>query len=459
MFDKVKKYIDRNNLITPGDLIIAAVSGGPDSMALLHILQRLAPEMNLRIVVAHLNHQLRPEADAEEEFVRGYCEGATIPFYSRTVNVEEIVDREKRSLEEAGRDSRYQFFNDIKRDLGGGMIATAHHQDDRAEGILINLIRGTGIRGLRGIMSRNGRVIRPLLSVTKNEIMAYLQENNLEYCIDYSNSDTVYLRNRIRHGLLPYLRDEFNPRIVEGLNQLADIALEENDWIEQQCDHAWPDIALPDGGRPGVTLDAARLAAMHPAMQRRLILRALAEFGGEQGWTTEDVSYVLALLKKSGSSRFIQLRKGVRVNKVYNELHFAMKTGQLESFYYDVPIPGQIRLVETGGSLVFAVKDNINLDMAVNEMHLDFDKIKEEGLVIRSRQPGDFFHPAGMSGRKKLKDYFIDLKVPHSRRNVVPVLASNRGTIYAIIGFRVANEAAVSPATKRVLVIRSELAD
>jgi len=451
--EKVKRYIDQNKLIQPGNSVIAAVSGGPDSMALLHMLQRLRPELDICLVVAHLNHGLRPEADAEEIFVKDYCAEAGIACYTRTLNVGEIAAQEGKSTEEAGRDSRYDFFRQLSNELGGALIATAHHQDDRAEGVLLNLIRGTGIKGLRGIMPVNGLVIRPLLVLTRDDIIAYLKENDIPYCIDNSNYDPVYLRNRVRLGLLPYLQREFNPGIVKGLNQLAELAAQENDWIDRHCDKCWGYIALENDG--GVILRVPNLSELHIAMQRRIIIRALAHFGGEAGWGMDDVAYVQTLLDQAGSSKAIQLKKGVKVKKVYNELHFTIEEDTTAPFNYEVPVPGTLFIKETGQTLEFSIEDSDTGKREVHEILLDYDKLIGEKLVVRSRQPGDYFHPAGMSGGKKLKEYFIDIKLPYDERDRIPVLAEGNGDILAVIGFRVAQSAAISPDTKRVLVIKA----
>lgn len=453
MIEKVKNYIRQYDLIGPGDTVLAAVSGGPDSMALLHMLLHLQPEMNLRLAAAHLNHGLRPEADEEEAFVKNFCSQAGIECYCRRVKVGEIAARDKKSLEEAGRDSRYEFFRQLSIELNGASIATAHHQDDRAEGVLLNLVRGTGIKGLRSIMHTNGPIIRPLLALTRDEIMSYLRENDIFYCTDKSNYDPIYLRNRIRLGLLPYLQSEFNPAIVKGLNQLADLAAEENDWMERHCDKCWSYMASESG--EGVILRVHHLNGVHLAMQRRLIMRALAHFDGEAAWTMDDVAYVQTMLNQTGSSKAIQLKKGVEVKKVYDELYFSR--GQVKSalFCYKVPVPGRIDIVETGQSLDFSVEDYQACQPGLNEIVMDYDKVNVEKLVIRSRSPGEYFYPAGMTGKKKLKEFFIDIKLPQDQRDSVPILADRDGTVYAVIGYRLARPVMVGPDTQKVLVVKS----
>ena len=261
---KVLQYIREHKLITPGDLVVAGISGGPDSMALLYILLQLRDRLNFKLAAAHLNHGLRPEAADEEKFVCDYCQNMQIPFYSRRLDVQEIAARGKKSLEEAGRDCRYQYFAELAAELGATRIATAHHRDDNAETVLLNLIRGSGIKGLRGIRPVNGIIIRPLLCVDKNEIESYLSENSIKYCIDLSNYSTDYLRNRIRHNLLPLLEQDYNPRIVDGLNQLADIAAAENDAMETETARFGEELIIKQEADE-IILDVPGILQLHPA--------------------------------------------------------------------------------------------------------------------------------------------------------------------------------------------------
>ncbi|HHV15724.1 MAG TPA: tRNA lysidine(34) synthetase TilS [Gelria sp.] len=450
MLAKVLQYIKEHNLITPGDLLVAGISGGPDSMALLHILLQLRPRLNFELVAAHLNHGLRPEAAAEEEFVRDYCQARQVPFYSRRVDIEEIAVREKKSVEEAGRNCRYQYFNELVAQLGGTRIATAHHRDDNAETVLLNIIRGSGIKGLRGIRPVNGIIIRPLLCVDKNEIETYLAENSVKYCIDLSNYSTDYLRNRIRHNLLPLLEQDYNPRIIDGLNQLADIADVENDAIETETAHFWEELIIKQEADE-IILDASRILQLHPAYQRRIILKTLSTIQEENNWGATDVKLVIDLLNKSGSSKRLQLKKDLYVKKVYEDLIFTRRLPEKTCFNYKITIPGQVYIKETGKSYSFQLLGPENFKPQDGDIYLDYDKIKGEPY-LRSRQPGDVFCPRGMQGTKKIKDFFIDLKVPLTQRDRIPLLVADQ-TIYAVLGFRIAQEAAVDETTRRILLI------
>jgi tRNA(Ile)-lysidine synthase len=451
MLKRISKYIKEKEMIMPGDLVIIGVSGGPDSMALLHIMNRLSKEINFRIVGAHLNHCLREQAFAEEQFVREKCRLWCIPFYSKTVAVKEVAARQKRSLEEAGRNCRYQFFSELMGELGGKSIATAHHHDDVAETVLLHLLRGTGLKGLRGIIPVSGSLIRPLLTVKKTELVDYLNENSIDYCLDKSNEDTIYTRNRIRHELIPYLQKEFNPRIVESLNQLAIIAGEENQVIDEETQRLWQDIALKEE-KEVIILDSRLLAGLKPAYQRRIIKKALGLLAGELEWNMEDIKMVMELVGREGSSRLIHLKKEVRVNKVYNKVIFTTLKKVNKKFSYPVIIPGRVVIQETGDEYLFELVERQNFHPTGEEMYLDYDKISEP-IVLRSRKDGDRFHPLGFNGHKKLKNLFIDKKVPFFERDNIPILSS-ADTIYAILGYQIADIAAVNQDTKRIAVIK-----
>ncbi|SHG43925.1 tRNA(Ile)-lysidine synthase [Thermosyntropha lipolytica DSM 11003] len=437
----------------PGEKVILALSGGPDSMALLSVLRELADKIGFMIIAAHLNHGLREEADEEARFVEDYCRLQGIPCYVKKEDIKEIAARRKKSLEEAGREERYRFFRELKKELSAHRIATAHHKDDLAETVLHHIIRGTGIKGLRGIMPVNGDLIRPLLAVTRREIEAYLEQKGIPYCIDQSNYEPVYLRNRIRHELIPYLREEFNPRLVEALCQLAYIARIENEVLEEEASKYWQEaLRLKEEGK--IVLDVPLLSRLHPAYQHRIIIQALKEIrGGEEGdISLKEVMEVAGLLGKTGSSRVLHLSGGVKVNKAYQELIISRKREEVEPYCYQVEIPGEIYVPEQDAFYVFSVTDIDKLDKNGVIAYLDYERLRFP-LFIRSRRPGDIFRPRGLKGSKKVKDFFIDEKIPLHERDKIPLLAAE-DKIYAILGIRVAEEAAVNNATQKVLVIK-----
>lgn len=452
MLSKVYKYIKEYKMIEPGETIIVGVSGGPDSMALLDILYKLQPVLGCSLVAAHLNHGLRPEAEAEESFVNEYCDNKGISCYSCLINVKELAQRDKKSLEEAGRECRYHYFSELAGEIGASRIATAHHRDDNAETVLLNIIRGSGIKGLRGIIPVNGMIIRPLLGVNRREIENYLAENSITYCIDQSNYSNDYMRNRLRHQLLPLLKQEYNPRIVESLTQLAAIAAGENEVIEMETQRLWKSIVIKEQVGE-IILNADSFKKVHPAYQHRILLQVLYKLYGGSGWEGRDILQICNLIGKPGSNKGLRLKKGLHVNKAYNQVIFGFKPPVKTQFKYKVEIPGQVYIQEIEQSFAFYLLERGHFCPQKGDCYLDYARIQGE-LYLRSRQPGDFFSPQGMQGRKKIKDFFIDLKIPFKDRDRIPLLASSQ-EIYAVLGYRVSRRAAVDNSTNRILLIKT----
>jgi tRNA(Ile)-lysidine synthase len=451
MIESVKAYITAQALIRPGDRIIAAVSGGPDSMALLHIIRLLSLESGFSIVAAHINHGLRPQAGQEQEFVEEHCRSLNIPCYVKTIDVRELARQTKTSLEDAGRQARYGYFNELLQELHADAIATAHHQDDQAETVLLHLLRGAGMQGLRGIMPRNGDLIRPLLQQSKQNLLNYLQENQINFCIDQSNQDQAFLRNRIRHQLIPLLQNEYNPRIAENLSRLAEIVGVENDYLQQIMQSYWKSlVCLWD--EQSLEMDLEGFKVLPLAVRRRLTIMALSAVGGSTGWEARDVEKVMELLHKPGSAKILQLKKGIKINKSYDRIIFTSHWQETGIFNIEVTIPGQAVLPD-GTTYRFRLEDHSCFNRQTDEIHLDYDKLSLP-LVLRSRCNGDVIQPAGFAGHKKLKKYLNEQKVPFRQRDQVAILASRNGEIYALLGLCICSAAAVDHQSKKILLIK-----
>lgn len=454
MEKKVREFIYKYDMIEFGSHIILGISGGPDSIALLFIMQNLKAEFDLTLSVAHLNHSLRVEADEEEGLVKNLCQDLGIPFYASKVDVAKKAESEKKSIEEAGREVRYHFFNQLWTELQADLIATAHHKDDNAETVLLNLLRGTGIKGLRGIMPVSGHLIRPLLGLSKSEIENYLQEHDLPYFIDQSNFDPIYLRNKLRQELIPLLKAEYNPQIIESLNQLATIAGEENAELESQAKSLFAQGKVretPDT----IVLNNKFLASLSIALRKRVLLYTLGTLTDASGWEALDIELILDLMTKTGSSKMIQLKKGVKVTKVYDELVFSTLEKERISFDYLLYPPTTI-LLATGKKYLFELikGEDFATQKAKNYLaYIDYDKCQKP-LHLRSRKAGDIFHPYGLKGSKKIKDYFIDLKIPQYKRQEIPLLTSDEDDIYAVLGYRISSLVSVDANSNNVLTIK-----
>ena len=244
---KVLKTIKKYNMIQSKDKVVIGVSGGPDSMALLNILNNLKEKLNIKLYVAHINHMIRKEADEETEYVKKFCAKINVDFFSKKLKVEEEAKKQKIGTEEAGRNIRYDFFEEVAKKVEANKIATAHNSNDNAETVLMNIIRGTSVTGLKGIDKvRDGKYIRPIIECSRYEIETYCKENELNPKYDKTNNENIYTRNKIRNILIPFLRKEFNPNIVAGINRLSQLAQEEEQFINKIVETEYEKLMIYD---------------------------------------------------------------------------------------------------------------------------------------------------------------------------------------------------------------------
>jgi tRNA(Ile)-lysidine synthetase, N-terminal domain/tRNA(Ile)-lysidine synthetase, C-terminal domain len=452
---RILAFIMEEGLIKPGDRLVLGVSGGPDSMALLHVMAALRRGLDIDITAAHVDHGLRSGAREEQDYVEASCRQLEVDFWSCRIDARQIAACEQKTLEEAGRDERYRFFREIARKKGAGLIATAHHRDDVAETVLLHLLRGSGLKGLRGILPRQGDLLRPLLCVDKEDILLYLKRGNIRYYIDESNEDLRFTRNRIRHELIPLLQSGYNVRIVDNLNQLALIARDENRWLEGLASEGYAAALLPEAGRRDeIVLDTTILQGQPAACQRRVLNAALSRLGGPAGWEMQDIEKVRNLQGKPGSARILHLKKGLRVRKVYNQLIFSK--GMPDHYSYCYPIKGLpccIDVRATGERFILEIVAQPGT-VSPYVFYLDYDRIEGE-LCLRSRQDGDRFRPAAGRGSKKLKKYFIDRKVPWEKRQTMALLAVGK-EILAIPGMDLSQTVRPGSNTCRYLAVRRQ---
>ena len=320
-------------MVGPGDRILAAVSGGPDSIALVRVLMALREDLGISLGLAHYNHGLRgDESLRDETFVRKFARDQHLDLEVESGDIKAFAKRSRLSLEEAGRNARYEFFNRIAPAKGYTRIALGHNRDDHVEQVLMGLIRGSGARGLRGIAPvREGRFIRPLIRVSKKEILAYLNKAGQDYVTDASNEDPAFLRNRVRHRLIPFLEQEFNPDIKTGLDRLSQILSLEDDFMSDQADQAYDAVRRDETGRAGkprATLSVPGLLDLHPALAGRVLRKGITRVKGNLRRITHiHIQDILALAEKSPSNTSLDLPGQIRVYKK-KELICIKKEGQ-----------------------------------------------------------------------------------------------------------------------------------
>jgi tRNA(Ile)-lysidine synthase len=466
MLAKVRETIAQYGMLTPGDRVIAAVSGGPDSMALLAVLHLLSREFDIRLVVAHLNHGLRPEAPQEALLVNRYAESWGCPFVTECIDVAGLSRQSGKSLEEAGREARYAFLDRTARIYGARKIALGHHRQDQAETVLMNLMRGSGLEGLRGMTPlREGRYMRPLLFIDRAEIVVFLRERGIDFIIDSSNDDPFYLRNRIRGRLLPSLRETFNPNIDKGLSHLAEIVRLENDFMESLVDRTLAQWEVGLSG-PSIVLPVTDWRGLPEALQNRMIKRLLETLAPHgRGIAFTHIMAVRKLLIQGGPAGSLSLPFSIGVKREYGKLLIFRRdrssrgdeaSAHIPDFTYPVEVPGEVHIAETGVTIRLTL-ENRGLSSLGDVMGnptialLDYDRIQFP-LIIRNIRAGDRIQPLGMKGRKKVKAWFIDEKIPRDLRRSTPLLVDRRSVLW-IGGGQTGEGVRITDRTSRILKV------
>ncbi len=450
----VLKTIDKFSLLQPGDKVVAAVSGGPDSVALWHFLRQLKPELKLKLHLAHLNHLLRgKEALADARFVRQLAQDAKELFTIDAQDVAANAKQNKLSIHEAARKLRYQFLYRVAEKQGANKIALGHNADDQAETVLLRLLRGSGPQGLRAMQPRKGQIIRPLLETSRRQIMDFLKQEQLTFRVDSSNLKTKYLRNKLRRELLPVLLQDYNPHLKRNLVQLADILREEEIFWEEYLP-AQLDRLLISQDSHQLVLNIQVLKTMPLALQRRLCRRAIEQVQGNlQAINYTHIQQILALIQEQRGEKLLHLPHNLLVTKRYDELEIRQGSFHLPFFMQEYPliVPGVTEIKELGLRLEASLlpAKEVSWKENPNDAYMDWDKIAQP-LYLRRRRPGDCFTPLGMQGSKKLKDFLIDNKVPRSQRESIPLLIGGNEIIW-VLGMRISEGVKVTPISRKVL--------
>ena len=459
----VCRTLHRYGMLETGDAVLMGVSGGADSVALVHIFAELSFRFCLKLGIAHLNHCLRgEESDRDEQFVMELAEKLSLPCFTAKKDAEAYRRANRLSPEEAAREIRYDFLRTTAQEKGFNRIALGHHADDNAELMLMFLLRGSGTAGLSGIPpSRQGLYIRPLLDLSRSDILAYLRQKGAGWVTDSSNSDLRYLRNRVRHELIPHLKTRYLPSVVRTLNRVSDIFREEEQWLSGIAADLFQKILI-SAEKDRIVLSVSGLGQMPVAAQRRVLRHALfCVKGNLRGITFAHTEKILSLLRTEEKGRFPDLPARIRVTKQGNLLCFSAEAEPLRSlgkkkpepvsFCYTVTAPGRIRIRETGASLIFSLPDQIPAVWETGGSTAFFDLEKAAfPLVIRNFQPGDRFRPLGMQGTQKLKKYFADRKIAGEKRADCPLVLS-AGRIIWVAGHRIDDCAKVTSQTEKVL--------
>ncbi len=460
--DKVRKYIELNQMVSAGDKVLVAVSGGPDSVALLHILNSLKKELKISLCAAHLDHMLRGEESRDDaRFVKELCERWEIPCTTTEIDVNEYRKRHGLSTELAAREVRYRFLTETAEQYQANRIALGHHADDQAETVLLNVLRGAGPRGVAGMPPvRDEIYIRPLLAIRRRQIERYCADHKLLYRVDSSNQKTIYQRNKIRMHLIPLLEKEYNPEIVLGLGRLANLLREEDSYLDEQTENALAELTI-SADEQQITIDQSIFVNLPIVLKRRVIRKVWSKLLSR----SKDLAFehVSAIIYKTNqiSPAVIELPGGINCQIAYSKIKFYFRNNQQEisDYQYPVKLPGVTKLDELGLVLTARIyqADRFKADPAklpANEAVFDLEKTGST-LTVRKRKQGDTFNPIGAGGKVKLKKFLIDQKIPKEKRDFIPLICKNNQIIW-VGGLRVGEYWKVTEQTKVLLHLKLE---
>jgi tRNA(Ile)-lysidine synthase len=492
----VRRTIDRHGLLPPEETVVVGVSGGPDSLCLLHVLNRLGGEYRIELHVAHLNHKMRGrEADADAAFVARLAEEWGLPCTVEARDVPTLAGEEKLSLEEAARRARYAFLAEVAEQAGAQRIAVGHNADDQTETVLMHWLRGAGLAGLRGMLpaislsdyrlleGNNGRqyngqeefngqkstpftLVRPLLEVTRAEIEAYCAEHSLQPRFDRSNLDTTYYRNRLRHELIPYL-ESYNPGIREVVRRSAKVIADDYAYLRAELDRFWSQVVVSESDK-AIQFDLAAWRSLPTSFQRSTLRQAIHRLRRSLrniNWIhVEDAR--LALLEKPAGTQ-VTLPQGLMLTMSYQTFTVADE-GYVE-LPTDLPllavdslplaIPGTTPLPESRWHVQARLLSRSELPPRWEDNPDPWQAFLDHGvtgseLILRRRQPGDRFQPLGLGGgQTTLREFMINVKIPARWRHLVPIVASPQHIVW-LAGWRVDQRARITKSTRRILHLR-----
>lgn len=453
MYNLVKKNITEKKLISQGDNVLIGLSGGPDSVFLFHNLRLLKETLSFNLYASHINHMYRGEdADNDEAFVRTLCSDYGIKLFVLRKNAVLYAREIKATEEEAGRKLRYDFFAENLREIGGGKIAVAHNLNDQAETVIQRIIRGTGIDGLSAMTYIKNNIIRPILNIERSEIEAYLNKNNYEFCTDKTNSRDIYGRNKIRLNLIPYLQDNFNPNIQNTLFRMSEAMYGDSKIIEKYIKDLFNENIIKKN-KNEVFLDLYKLKKLEDYELGRIVKRALELLKGSTiNIEMKHINYADEFIKSGRTGQTINFSDGFEAEISYGVLIIRKFMGKFPAFKYNIIENKSLFIKETGQTICCRVLNASDINIKDRKsINLDYDIIKGS-LTVRNRKNGDSMIPCGMTGNKKIKDIFIDRKVPAYERDK-RLIITDEANILWVEGFRIHNNYKVSASTKRILNI------
>jgi tRNA(Ile)-lysidine synthase len=447
---KVENNIKKYNLIKEKDSILIGLSGGPDSVMLLHALIKIQNSLDFQIYASHINHLYRgDDAYKDEDFVRQLCEDKGIKLYIKRQNASILAKEKKITEEEAGREIRYGFFNEILEELGGGLIATAHNKNDQAETLLQRVIRGTGIEGLTGMDYKQENIIRPILNIDKEEILKYLNKNNLEYCIDKTNEQPIYGRNKIRLELIPYIEKNFNKNLQDTLFRMSENMKDDYNIIRDQVQLDFKGCLI-SRDKEKIILDIDKLLEFSKGIRSRILRNSIEIIKGNKvDVERKHIDYLDRFAGKKQTGKTVDLGDNIIGEVSYEKLIIRNKD-KIKNYMYNLEV-GINYIEEINKGIKISKHGNNKINNNTNSILVDSEKVQGQ-LKVRNRKSGDKFQPLGMKGNKKVKDYFIDEKIPVRLRDEIPLICDDENIIW-IAGYRMNHKYRITEKTSKTIKI------
>lgn len=467
MLEKVRRTIERYRMLERDDRVGIAVSGGPDSVALLNVLCGLRDHLALRLVILHLNHGMRgEESDNDALFVTSLGAQLNIPVEAKKISIPQLKRRIKGTTEEIARNERYAFFRDAANLCHLNKIALGHTLDDQVETVLINIMRGSGLEGLRGMLPvRDGIFIRPLIETSREEVLMFLRKEGLGFTTDASNESGEYLRNRVRHFLIPAIERTFERPIAGNIRRLTEIMRLEDDFMKKVAE----DTLKSWGVRKDTNefrISTVQLRGIHEALRQRIVKEILEELSpGKNGIEYRHIQDVIELIESKGPHSVVSLPFSISARRNYDEV--CITTGLTDNsarkssskgttttpFEYIVEIPGSVKIEETGEEIIVSLvrPEEVHFESG-KEAFMDYSTLILP-LCVRNMREGDRIQPLGMKGHKKLKSVFIDEKIPWRKRRQLPLVVDGHSVVW-IPRLRLSERVRVTETTEKVVKVR-----
>lgn len=473
LIGKVNLWAENNGILKPNTHVIVGLSGGADSICLLHILFTLSKTRLFKVTSVHINHMLRgKESEEDELFVTDLCSHYGISLKVFKEDVTTFSKEQGCSIEEAGRILRYRRFREVLVEASANYIAVAHHSQDQSETIFLNILRGTGLDGLCGMTDISNDIIRPLLDVSKNDIQSYIKENSLSYRTDSSNLENIYLRNSLRNVVFTEIEQQTGTDITSSLLRMQRLLKSDSDFLNQYAKEKYKNILIFEEEKT-VLLQRSEMVKLHKAISSRIIRIAWERLTGDlKGLESVHVNFILEVIAKQGN-KVANLPKGINVIVQYDTVQITNEASDevfeksTQDFSFGITIPSTTCLPISGNTeskeikietQLHSINDFIKMFGEVKKQKessfvqlFDYDSMKK-GIYIRNRLPGDVFSPYKGSGGKKLKEFFIDAKIPRNIRDDIPLLVQENDIVW-IVGFRTSDKYKITDSTKTILYV------